>query len=206
MTGQGYTLETRITALSGIKQEADKIWAGVGSGDTVAASITILRDATANEGRIELNADNVIINGGLSAGVVTAAALAANAVTANAIAAEAITAGAIAAGSITAGAISAGSITAGAIAAGVLNTQNVNVVNNLGVTVGGFCSYNDVDGDPCLWLGSASSMNAPFSVDANGVVIASRFNTQYTEVNVRNYDSTVNRYPLLITEPNVCLY
>ena len=147
------TLSSSFEEVSGIKLQGDKIWAGIGDGDDVKASIEILADAETDEGKIVLDADNVIINGGLQAGVVKAGAIDAGAVTTEKLDAGAVTAGKIDTGAVTAekiysGAVTtnkldayavtaakieAGAITADKIATGVLEAAFASILEQLTV-------------------------------------------------------------------------
>lgn len=125
---QNHTLSDSFTEVSGIKVQSDKVWAGVGDGDDVKASIEILGNADVDEetgSKIILDADNVIINGGLSAGVVKAGAIDAKAVTTEKLDTGAVTAGKIDAGAVTAEKIAAGAVTAAKIDAGAITADKI---------------------------------------------------------------------------------
>lgn len=175
---KNHTLSDSFTEVSGIKIQSDKVWAAVGDGDNVKASIEIIGDADTDSGKIILDADNVIINGGLRAGVVTAGSIAADAVTSDKIAANAIvtetidalavTAAKIAAGAVTTDKIQAGSITADKIAAGALNAIVANILHTL--TVGTYSKIVLEDGlikvydaNNLIWMeiGKSSSDSTP---------------------------------------------
>jgi hypothetical protein len=74
MTSSGWHIENIANAMSTIRQEADKIFMGVGRNGEVAASISILADSQTESGKIILDARNVIVNGGLTAGALSASA------------------------------------------------------------------------------------------------------------------------------------
>lgn len=120
---QNCTLSDSFEEVSGIKLQGDKIWAGVGDGDDLKASIEIIADAETDEGKIILDADNVIINGGLQAGVVKAGT----------IDAKAVTSEKIDTGAVTASKIDAGAVTAEKIATGVLEAAFATIFNQLTV-------------------------------------------------------------------------
>ena len=156
---QNCTLSDSFEEVSGIKLQGDKIWAGVGDGDDLKASIEIIADAETDDGKIILDADNVIINGGLQAGVVkagtidakavttdkldtgavTAAKIDSGAVTTEKLYAEAVTAGKIAAGAITADKIDAGAITTDKLQAGSVTMDKLDVES---ITVDGLLAEN----------------------------------------------------------------
>lgn len=113
------TLSDSFEEVSGIKVQADKVWAGVGDGDDLKASIEIIANSEVDEdtgSKIILDADNVIINGGLQAGVVKAGAIDAKAITTEKLDAGAVTAAKIDANAITADKIAAGAVTVAKIA------------------------------------------------------------------------------------------
>ena len=122
-------------AMSTIQQESDKIFMGVGDGTNVAASITLLKGCSTSNSKIVLDAAHVIINGGLSAGVVTASNIAAGAITGNHISAsviegkhikaDTISSSLITANAITSTHISASAVTAGKVAANAVSASNI---------------------------------------------------------------------------------
>lgn len=122
---QNCTLSDSFDEVSGIKLQADKVWAGVGDGDDLKASIEIIADAETDEGKIILDADNVIINGGLQAGVVKAGAIDAKAITTEKLDAGAVTAVKIDAGAITTDKLAALAVTAAKIAAGTITADKI---------------------------------------------------------------------------------
>lgn len=164
---QSCTLSDAFTEVSGIKLQGDKIWAGIGDGDDVKASIEILADAETDEGKIVLDADNVIINGGLQAGVVKAGTIDANAITSDAIDT----------GAIRTRHIDAGQITADKIATGVLEAAFANILQQL--TVGengnivledGLIKFYDVNEVLRMQLGQGEDDDTPvlWFYDENG--------------------------------------
>lgn len=68
----GYALSEVATELGGISIKSDKIWAGVGDGNNVAASISILKGLGVNNGKIVLDANLVEVSNTLSANTVNA--------------------------------------------------------------------------------------------------------------------------------------
>ena len=123
---QNCTLSDSFEEVSGIKLQGDKIWAGVGDGDDLKASIEIIANSEVDEetgSKIILDADNVIINGGLQAGVVKAGT----------IDAKAVTSEKIDTGAVTASKIDAGAVTADKIATGVLEAAFATIFNQLTV-------------------------------------------------------------------------
>lgn len=122
---QNCTLSDSFEEVSGIKLQGDKIWAGVGDGDDLKASLEIIADAETDEGKIILDADNVIINGGLQAGVVKAGAIDAKAVTTEKLDTGAVTAAKIDAGAVTTDKLAANAVTAGKIDAGAVTTDKL---------------------------------------------------------------------------------
>lgn len=122
---QNCTLTDSFSEVSGIKLQGDKIWAGVGDRDDLKASIEIIADAETDEGKIILDADNVIINGGLQAGVVKAGAIDAKAVTTEKLDTGAVTAAKIDAGAVTTDKLAANAVTAGKIDAGAVTTDKL---------------------------------------------------------------------------------
>ena len=123
---QNCTLSDSFDEVSGIKLQGDKIWAGVGDGDDLKASIEIIANSEVDDetgSKIILDADNVIINGGLQAGVVKAGTIDALAVTSEKIDA----------GAVTASKIDAGAVTADKIATGVLEAAFATIFNQLTV-------------------------------------------------------------------------
>lgn len=125
---QNYTLTNAFEAVSGIKIQSDKIWAAVGDGDDVLASIEILAQSDVDEetgSKIILDATNVQINGGLQAGVVNAGAIASGAVTTDKLDAGAVTAGKIDANAITAAKIQAGAVTTDKLAADAVTAAKI---------------------------------------------------------------------------------
>ena len=157
---QNCTISDSFYEVSGIKLQGDKIWAGVGDGDDLKASIEIIADAETDEGKIILDADNVIINGGLQAGVVKAGT----------IDAKAVTTEKLDTGAVTAAKIDAGAVTADKIATGVLEAAFATIFNQL--TVGtyskvvlenGFIRIYD-DHDPqrmVIEIGQGSANSTP---------------------------------------------
>ena len=188
---KNHSLDDSFHAVSGVKIQGDKIWAGVGDGNDLKASIEIIANADVDAqtgSKIILDATNVQINGGLQVGVVdedqivngaitstkivggaiTTGHLAANAVTADKIAAGAITASKISAGSVTADKIAAGAITAEKIATGVLDAAVANVLESL--TVGeyssivledGFIKVYDSNGKLRIKIGQGANDDSP---------------------------------------------
>ncbi len=171
-------LSDAFTEVSGIKVKSDKIWAGIGDGNDVKASIEILADAETSSGKIILDADNVIINGGLQAGVVKAGSIESAAVTTDKLAANAVTAGKIDAGAITTDKLAAGSVTAAKIATGVIDAAVGNFIqahaeeifanfistagNGSYITIqGGFICFYDVDGNLRIKMGQENGDSAP---------------------------------------------
>ena len=122
-------------AMSVIQQESDKIFMGVGDGTNVASSITLLKGCSTSDSKIVLDAAHVIINGGLSAGVVTASNIAAGAITGNHISAsviegkhikaETISGSLITGETISSSLLSAGAVTAGKVAANAVSASNI---------------------------------------------------------------------------------
>lgn len=134
---QNCTLSDSFEEVSGIKLQGDKIWAGVGDGDDLKASIEIIANSEVDEetgSKIILDADNVIINGGLQAGVVKAGT----------IDAKAVTSEKIDTGAVTASKIDAGAVTADKIATGVLEAAFATIFNQL--TVGTYSKVVLEDG------------------------------------------------------------
>ncbi len=171
---QNCTLSDSFDEVSGIKLQGDKIWAGVGDGDDLKASIEIIANSEVDDetgSKIILDADNVIINGGLQAGVVKAGTIEARAVTSEKIDT----------GAVTAAKIDAGAVTAEKIAAGVLEAAFATIFNQL--TVGtyskvvlenGFIRIYD-DHDPqrmVIEIGQGSANSTPvlkfYGVRADG--------------------------------------
>lgn len=72
MNYSGYALSEIVTELGGISVKSDKIWAGVGDGNDVAASISILKGLGVNNGKIVLDANLVEVSNTLSANTVNA--------------------------------------------------------------------------------------------------------------------------------------
>ena len=68
----GYHISSYIDEMSAIRQQSDNILLAVGNGRDVAASISILKDADTDEGKIVLDATHVKVNGDLSASIITA--------------------------------------------------------------------------------------------------------------------------------------
>ena len=68
----GYALSEVATELGGVSIKSDKIWAGVGDGNNVAASISILKGLGVNNGKIVLDANLVEVSNTLSANTVNA--------------------------------------------------------------------------------------------------------------------------------------
>ena len=68
----GYALSEVATELGGLSIRSDKIWAGVGDGNNVAASISILKGLGVNNGKIVLDANLVEVSNTLSANTVNA--------------------------------------------------------------------------------------------------------------------------------------
>ena len=68
----GYALSEVATELGGLSIKSDKIWAGVGDGNNVAASISILKGLGVNNGKIVLDANLVEVSNTLSANTVNA--------------------------------------------------------------------------------------------------------------------------------------
>ena len=88
-----YEVTADVTEMSAIQQKSDQILMAVGDGTEVAASIQILaHDIGASGSKIILDASNVEINGGLTAGSVKSNMIDAGAITADKIAANAISA------------------------------------------------------------------------------------------------------------------
>ena len=122
-------------AMSVVQQEADKIFMGVGDGTNVASSITLLKGCRTSDSKIILDAAHVIINGGLSAGVVSASNIAAGAIQSTHISssviegkhikAETISGSLITAGSISSSLLSAGAVTAGKVSANAISASNI---------------------------------------------------------------------------------
>lgn len=171
---QNCTLSDSFDEVSGIKLQGDKIWAGVGDGDDLKASIEIIANSEVDEetgSKIILDADNVIINGGLQAGVVKAGT----------IEAKAVTTEKLDTGAVTASKIDAGAVTAEKIATGVLEAAFATIFNQL--TVGtyskvvlenGFIRIYD-DHDPqrmVIEIGQGSANSTPvlkfYGVRADG--------------------------------------
>lgn len=61
----GYALSEIATELGGLSIKSDKIWAGVGDGNDVAASISILKGLGVHNGKIVLSANKVEVDGSL---------------------------------------------------------------------------------------------------------------------------------------------
>jgi len=61
----GYALSEVTTELGGLSIRSEKIWAGVGDGNDVAASISILKGLGVNNGKIVLSANKVEVDGSL---------------------------------------------------------------------------------------------------------------------------------------------
>lgn len=125
---QNCTLSDSFTEVSGIKLQGDKIWAGVGDGDDLKASIEIIANSEVDGetgSKIILDADNVIINGGLQAGVVKAGTIDAKAVTTEKLDTGAVTAAKIDAGAVITEKLAAGAVTAGKIDAGAITTEKL---------------------------------------------------------------------------------
>ena len=81
---KGYQLvELDAVDLAGLKISQDKIWAGIGDGTDVKASISIIGnlDTAENDSKIVLDADNVVVDGTLSAAIVNAGLLSAEELT-----------------------------------------------------------------------------------------------------------------------------
>lgn len=125
---QNCTLSDSFDEVSGIKLQGDKIWAGVGDGDDLKASIEIIANAEVDGetgSKIILDATNVKINGGLQAGVVDAGAITAKAITTDKIDTGAVTAIKIDANAITADKIDAGAVTVAKIADGAVSSTKI---------------------------------------------------------------------------------
>lgn len=65
MNYSGYALSEVATELGGLSIRSDKIWAGVGDGNDVAASISILKGLGVHNGKIVLSANKVEVDGSL---------------------------------------------------------------------------------------------------------------------------------------------
>lgn len=128
---QNCTLSDSFEEVSGIKLQGDKIWAGVGDDDDLKASIEIIANSDVDEetgSKIILDADNVIINGGLQAGVVKAGTIDARAVTTEKLDTGAVTAAKIDAGAVITEKLAAGAVTAGKIDAGAITTEKLDAL------------------------------------------------------------------------------
>lgn len=157
-SAKNYTKKSYVQQASGIKILSDKIWAAVGDGENVKASIEIIGDADTDGGKIILDASNVIINGGLSAGVVTAGAIESGAVTTDKLAANSVTAGKIESGAITADKIATGALDA--IVANILRTLTVGTYSKI-VLADGLIKVYDANNLIWMEIGKSSGDSTP---------------------------------------------
>lgn len=208
--------------VSGIKVKSDKIWAGVGEGDDLKASIEILAGLGTSGGKIVLTAPKVEVDGTLAAGIVNAGAVNVD--------------GGIFVGKINDEAdkpggeridgtvILPGSITTDKIATGVIEAAVANFIqanaeelfanfistagNGSYITIqGGFICFYDVDGNLRIKMGQENGDSTPvlkfFSADddenalydlgPNGITQLGQYNVTVPEWRATQFRYTANK-------------
>lgn len=169
-------LSDAFTEVSGIKVKSDKVWAGVGDGDDLKASIEILAGLGTNGGKIVLTAPKVEVDGTLAAGIVNAGAVnVEGSIFVGKINDEADKPGGE---RIDGTVILPGSITTDKIATGVIEAAVANFIqanaeelfanfistagNGSYITIqGGFICFYDVDGNLRIKMGQENGDSAP---------------------------------------------